>query len=761
MKRILSILSAGVIAFLAASCAQEPLATFDPAKGTAPVLGTVEVGAKNVSVSYTPGEFKLGFNDKIAPTHSLALVGVDGKAVSKLISSKNDGSTLSATLVNISRALQFFGYADGDQVGSLDIVVRASIQDPSKDNGRNGYLDSDKYTISGFTVTLPQGSPYQDYTQASTWSVIGALSSYEINWDGDLPMTTNGKTFVAQGIKISKDDQFKFRKDAGWDTNFGAPGDVEPFVVNLGSESPAAAGGKNLAVPEDGIYDLILDPDGQTFTVVETLGGGVSGKIGGNEPGPEPVVVTGWNVIGANGDWDNDIIASEKDGVWTAYINAPEATNFKWRKDAGWDENYGGVMVALGRPFEAVPGGDNINIEAGFWKTVLDLSDEAAPTITVEKGDVFGLIGVNGDWDHDIWMTETDGKWVSPATQMEGGFKIRRNAAWDENYGGVMAAVGEAFEAVPGGDNINVEAGEYIVTFDPAAKTITVDAAMPSNTWSVIGVNGDWDNDHFMTEVAPGIWISEMLSVESEGWKVRFNHGWDVNRGGATPEAVGQFVEGIPGGDNINLTGNFKVVYNALNGTVGTLGYGVTGSIAARPAVNWNNDIPMHLAADGKWYSVPVPLAEGDQIKIRFGGDWAENFGGACAGADEAFEAVAGGDNISAPAEGTYMVVYDPEAGTITLSTNYWGLIGVNGDWDNDHFMYYDGEGKWIAYHKDISGGWKIRKNAKWDVNFGGAYAAAGEPFEGVPGGDNIAVGDLTNFSVVFDEAAGTITVNK
>ena len=127
MKRILSILSAGVIAFLAASCAQEPLATFDPAKGTAPVLGTVEVGAKNVSVTYTPGEFKLGFNDKIAPTHSLALVGVDGKAVSKLISSKNDGSTLSATLVNISRALQFFGYAlaipSGRSVGSTAIVA--------------------------------------------------------------------------------------------------------------------------------------------------------------------------------------------------------------------------------------------------------------------------------------------------------------------------------------------------------------------------------------------------------------------------------------------------------------------------------------------------------------------------------------------------------------------------------------------------------------------------------------------------------------
>ena len=71
------------------------------------------------------------------------------------------------------------------------------------------------------------------------------------------------------------------------------------------------------------------------------------------------------------------------------------------------------------------------------------------------------------------------------------------------------------------------------------------------------------------------------------------------------------------------------------------------------------------------------------------------------------------------------------------------------------------GDGKWYAWHLDISGGWKIRKTANWDVNFGGTYAAAGEPFEGVPGGDNIAVTDLTNFSVVFDEAEGTITVNK
>ena len=863
MKKIISIISAGVIALMAASCAQDPLATFDPAKGTAPVLGTVDVGTKSVAVSYTPGEFHLGFNDKIAPTHSLALVGVDGKAVSKLITSKNDGSTLTATNVNISKALQFFGYSDGQTIGSLDIVVRASIQDPSKDNGRNGYLDSEKYTISGFTVTLPQGSPYADYTEATTWTVIGSLANYGINWDGDLEMfaTEDGNHLVAKAVKLSKDDEFKFRKDQGWEVNMGGEfagvdaefpvaqdganvkvgadgifdlwldldagtasvtdaylaypdhkdasdwtiigelsqygiswnGDLEMITdgkthvaqgikiaagdefkfrkdkgwdVNmggdfgsLGSEFAVTQDGPNIKVGADGIYDLILDPSG-TATIVETLGGGVSGKVGGDEPEPEPVEVKGWNIIGANGDWENDIIASEKDGVWTVYFTAPEATDFKWRKDAGWDENYGGVMEELGKPFTAVPGGDNIKVEAGFWKVELNLSNDAAPTITVSSGDVFGLIGVNGDWNNDIWMTLTDGKWVSPATQIEGEFKIRHNASWDENYGGVMTAVGERFEAVAGGDNIKVEAGEYIVTFDPNAKMILVETALPSNTWSVIGAFNGWAEDAFMTEVMPGIWVSDMLEIGEEGWKVRFNHDWEVNRGGATPEAAGQFVEAVAGGDNINLTGKFKVVYNAQNGTLGTLSWGITGAIAAL-GINWDKDVPMYLSGDGKWYSIPFALGEEDQIKLRKDADWAENFGGVAPAADEAFEAVAGGDNIKAPAAGTYMVVYDPEAGTITLSTNFWGLIGDFNSWGGDNFLYYDGAGKWLAYHMDISGGWKIRKTANWDVNFGGNYVAAGEPIEGVPGGDNIAVTDMTNFSVVFDETAGTITVNK
>ena len=178
MKKLFSIISAGLLGLMAVSCFQEPLATFDPTNTTAPILGTVEVGAKNITVTYTPGEFHLGFNDKMAPTHTLALVSADGKTVSKIITSKDSGTSLLATNVNFSKALAFFGYADGDVVSSLDFVVRASIQDPTKDNGRNGFVDSQAYTLTNFTVTLPQGSPYADYTEATTWSVIGSLSEY-------------------------------------------------------------------------------------------------------------------------------------------------------------------------------------------------------------------------------------------------------------------------------------------------------------------------------------------------------------------------------------------------------------------------------------------------------------------------------------------------------------------------------------------------------------------------------------------------------
>ena len=538
---------------------------------------------------------------------------------------------------------------------------------------------------------------------------------------------------------------------------------------SLGSEFAVTQDGPNIKVPADGVYDLILDPNG-TATIVETLGGGVSGKVGGDEPEPEPETYQGWGIIGDFNGWGGDVAMTEKDGVWTGYftnITKDDGSNgeFKLRKDAKWDENAGGTFAGLGVAFDAVTAdAPNIVVPAGFYKVVYDTK---AQKITVSNGDVWSLIGEFNEWAGDVDMVLTDGKWVSPATKLSGNFKIRHNHDWTLSVGGTFVKLGEAFDAISeDGPNIKVDEGEYVVTYDPTAKTIVVDAALPANLWSVIGDFNGWGSDAYMTQVAPGIWISDALDLTEAGWKIRFNNSWDVNRGGATPEKAGEFVAAYPGGDDIKIGGKYRVVFNEMNQTIGLLGWGVVGKVASIAGFEWNNDIPMNLAADGKWYSVPVLLDAGDEIKVRWQADWAESYGGTADDAlakDTAVDATTdNGKNLKAAEKGTYMVVLDPTDKKITLSTDFWGVIGGFNEWKADNFMLPLGEGKWAAYNQEISGGWKIRKGADWALSAGGTYAAAGEAFDGVTeNGADIAVTDMTRFDILYDTAAGKITVSK
>lgn len=869
MKRILSIITAGCLALLAFSCAKvEEKAVVDISKATAPVLQSF-TAEDDIVVTYTPAVFTMGFNEKMATYHTLAMVSVEGKASNVTLSTKNDGSHLTLTRKTLVNALKVRGFEPLDVV-SVELVVRGAIQNPSE-GITNAFVDSEgKATVS---VEMPEdavGCPYEEYTEDSNWSVIGALSAYGINWDGDLNMWTDGNgNYVAPHVVLKAADEVKFRQDLAWTVNVGGefggldaefavaqdganikvgadgvydlyyfsgtgtalvtaafdpyPEFVEesnwsvigkltnygiewnndiPMVsdgsvsaafgvsltaddefkfrqdkawtVNLGGEFggldadfAVAQDGANIKVGAAGVYDLFVDPANMTAKIATPSGLKISSVIGGDEPEPEPepVEVKGWNIIGLNGDWDNDVLASEKDGVWTAYITAEAATDFKWRKDGSWDDgDYGmskdeGYTFIMGTAFPAVAGGANIPVAAGFYKVVLDLTDAETPTITVyDDFEVWSLIGDFNSWAGDVDMTLAEGKWVSPVTKLNtNGFKIRKNHAWTTSYGGVFNALGEAFDATTtDGNNIMLEEeGEYIVTFDPENLKITVDPALPSNTWSVIGVNGDWNTDIFMTEMMPGIWVSPKITVESGDWKVRFNHGWDVNRGGAL-DTEGVFAKAVPGGDNIKLTGEFQVVYNANNETIGTLVWGVVGKVASINGFDWNMDVPMNLASDGNWYSLPITLAEGDQIKVRKYAAWDENFGGTFSEADMPFDVVNNGDNITA--QGTYVVVFNPTASTITLSTNFWGVIGDFNTWGGDKFMLYDGA-NWVAYGQTLAGGWKLRKSAAWDVNRGGTFTEVGTAFDVVNNGDNINVGELENFDIVYNPEAETITI--
>mgnify|MGYP003289618855 CR=1 FL=1 len=567
------------------------------------------------------------------------------------------------------------------------------------------------------------------------------------DWDNDIEMTYNmykGRFWA--DVDAASATEFKFRLDGAWDSNWG------------GSLDNLAGGGDNIAI-EAGQYRIYfyMNDEVLTATVDATMYGQEEPTI--DEPEPEPVTYEGWGIIGDFNEWASDVEMTEKDGVWTGYFNVAADQGWKLRKDAGWDENVGGTFTAFGTPFEAVAGGDNIVIgQDGFFKVVYDTN---AGTITVSEGNVWSIIGAFNDWNGDVDMEEVDGKWVANEVALSGEWKLRYNHAWDDNRGGTFEALGTAFAVTNGGDNINCGEGKFNITYDPAAETITIVNA--TKTWGVIGDFNGWAADVVMTEIAPGIWVSPKTTIADGGWKVRFDGGWDVNYGGNTPSEVGKFVQAIGNGDNINLHGDLTVVLNLNNGTIGTLGWGVIGSIAS-VGMGWDFDIPMNLASDGLWVSSPIALTSSDEFKIRFDANWDQNFGGSCAAIDEPFEAAEGGNNIKVPADGTYVVIYNPTEGQMSISKSFCGLIGDFNSWAADDFMFYAGDGKFYSFNRHYEGGWKIRFGAAWDDNRGGTYEW-NNPFSAVPGGDNITVTDdgvpAAGFNVIYDGVNETITINQ
>ena len=410
----------------------------------------------------------------------------------------------------------------GGDFASLDSEFSVTQDGPNIKVGADGVYDIFVNPEAGIAWVSAAYDPYPDFTQSSNWTVIGSL--YESGWGKDFAMVSDGTSHIAFGIELTADDEFKFRQDAGWTVNLGGE------FGGIGSEFSVTQDGPNIKVGAAGVYDLTVNPDAGTAMVSEASGMKISTIAGSDEPdpGPEPVVVTGWNIIGLNGDWENDIQATENNGVWTAYITATDATDFKWRKDGAWDENYGGAFTAFGEPFAAVANGDNIPVPAGFYKVVLDLTDADAPTITVyDDFEVWSLIGDFNSWGGDVDMVQADGKWIATDVDLNGGWKIRKDHGWDVNRGGTFVAIGEPFEAVQGGDNIDCGTGKFTVVYDPEAETITISEG---TVWSLIGDFNSWGGDVDMT-LTGGKWVANEVEL-SGGWKLRKNHDWDVNRGG-------------------------------------------------------------------------------------------------------------------------------------------------------------------------------------------------------------------------------------
>ena len=603
--RLFTILAAGLVALGFVSCVKENMTVFDASKATAPVLNSFDVTEDGVSATYTPGVFNQNFNQKMPVNHSLVIVNVNGINVMKTVNASVKDGVITATTTNLSKALIALGYNEGDSV-DIEMVIRASMQEVSKDNGRNGHVDSQgKIQVNGFIVTIPvvQGNPWKEYTQPSTWGLIGSIASTGNNWNADGPMysTEDGKKHVAMKVLLTPDDQFKVRKDGGWDTNFGAPGDTEPYVMELDTPIEATPGGKNLAVPAEAYYDILLDEEAGTLTIFAAF-----------ETYPGFDEISTWSVIGnipsVPMEWNKDIQMTT-DGEWHVAegVVLTKDDQFKFRKDCGWDTNFGApgetepFVMQLDEEYDAAPGGKNLAVPADGTYDLL-LNPDAALIKIVESlggksplvgGDTpdpgkpaaWSLIGTIGgtSWDTDTDMTNTSGDvWVARLVTLtaDDEFKIRADHKWDENYGGPEAndhstidpenpydvykpELGVAFAA--GDKNIRVGvAGTYDVTFNYAEKTIKIDSHVAA--YSIIGqINGDsWSKDVVMTE-KDGVWTSPVVEI-SGGFKIRFDFSWDAANtygvaDGFTPQVGVPFTADQPGKDITVEPGQYKVQF--------------------------------------------------------------------------------------------------------------------------------------------------------------------------------------------------------
>ena len=389
--------------------------------------------------------------------------------------------------------------------------------------------------------------PQGPVTEPDRWGVVGTLTGW--GGDADLYMSEVGENlFVRSGVALTAEDQFKVRYNNGWDINYGAAGDVEPFAVTVGEELTLVGGGKNLSAPA-GTYDIyfnIVDFKMWVMNAGETPGGVEvkSLKIYGD------LSATGWTNANA---WIWDDGANYTGGTWPGQALSTETVDGK--------EYY---------VFDVTPEmmGKTVNVifNNGSEQTVdingVELNDSVIITLTEKDGNgkwlatvngetpaepekpaetTYGLIGDFNGWGSDVdLVARGDGWFVATGVTMEGKFLIRFNAAWDEKFGfaadNTYAVIGEN-ALTYGGADMWISAGTYDFYLNPTSATMFVanagDAdptAGVAKNYGLVGTINSWGGSLDIPFEAIGDGGYKLLGqtlTTDDAVKVRANNEWN------------------------------------------------------------------------------------------------------------------------------------------------------------------------------------------------------------------------------------------
>ena len=180
-----------------------------------------------------------------------------------------------------------------------------------------------------FTGTIEPEEVVVDY-----WAVVGSMTS---NWNSEIRMTLDGDWYVAENVKITSSDQFKFRANGNWDEgtpNRGAAGEADGVIIENNVETDAYQGGKNFSVSAGGFYSLYINKTATKVKVVKT------GDLPVESVPDQP---SDWALWAQSPDWKQiDMVTTTVPELFVAKGVELEAyKSFLVKPAADWSTKYG------------------------------------------------------------------------------------------------------------------------------------------------------------------------------------------------------------------------------------------------------------------------------------------------------------------------------------------------------------------------------------------------------------------------------------
>ena len=406
----------------------------------------------------------------------------------------------------------------------------------------SAYGKTEDTTQGGNTEPEPEGP----VTEPDRWGVVGTFTEW--GKQADLYMSEVAENlFVRMGVTVTDADAFKVRFNNGWDINYGAAGDVEPFAVTVGEELTLVSGGKNLSAPA-GTYDIFFNivdfkiwvmPEGETP-------GGVEVK---DIKFYADVTATGWTNCNIYG-WGD---LGEYGGTWPGTALSTETIDGKEYYAYTFDASAIGktISVIFNNGSEQTVDIKDIVLDKDYIFTLTEkdangkwlaaINGEAPVEPEKPAVTTYGLLGDFNGWGDDVdLVARGDGWYVTEALSVTAGkLLIRLNDAWDEKFGndGSTLVIGENALTYGGADML-IEAGTYDFYFNPAtSKLFLVNAGdedptaglVASISYGLVGTINGWSAPDVKFEAIGdgGYKLLGYTLAATEQIKIRANEEWN------------------------------------------------------------------------------------------------------------------------------------------------------------------------------------------------------------------------------------------